>query len=173
MRSKPPRTKPSALAPGTFTAFLKELLQYPARPAPDEPSAFSPGQIIDRFELVREIGRGGCGIVFEARDRDSGRTVALKAVRTGGRFGVREERLLREAEAAALLSHPNIVALQDVGRCERGPYLVLELLHGRTLGETLADGVVDVKEAVRIAVEVAKALAHAHEHGVVHRDLTP
>jgi eukaryotic-like serine/threonine-protein kinase len=90
-----------------------------------------------------------------------------------GTAEVREERLLSEAEAAARLSHPNIVTLFDVGRTDDGPYLVLELLRGETLARRLEQGPIPVREALRIAVEVAKGLAHAHAHGVVHRDLTP
>ncbi len=127
--------------------------------------------VIGRFELMRELGRGGFGVVYEARDRELGRTVAFKAVRAGS--GPREDRLLREAEAAARLSHPNIVTLFDVGHSEHGPYLVLELLRGQTLARRLAQGRLSVRESLRIAVEVAKALAHAHGEGVAHRDLTP
>jgi serine/threonine-protein kinase len=160
--------------PGALSALLAELVLPPAEePASPWDAALRPGATIGRFELVREVGRGGFGVVWEARDTALGRTVAFKAVRLGARPGVREERLLQEAEAAARLSHPNIVTLHDVGRCEQGPYLVLELLRGRTLAERLADGPMAVAEALRIASEIAKGLAHAHERGVVHRDLTP
>jgi len=126
-----------------------------------------------RYELVREIGRGGFGVVWEARDRELGREVALKAVGPGGRLDLREERLLREAEAAARLSHPNIVTLFDAGRSEQGPYLVMELLRGETLAKQIGQGPMTVRGALSIAIEVAKGLAHAHEQGVFHRDLTP
>jgi serine/threonine-protein kinase len=134
--------------------------------------ALAPGQEVGRFQLVRELGRGGFGVVFEAQDTALGRTVALKAVRTGERVSLRQERLLQEAEAAAKLSHPNIVTLFELGLCEQGPYLVLEFLQGKTLEAQLMGGAVPVREAVRIAVEVAKGLAHAHGRGVVHRDLS-
>jgi protein-disulfide isomerase len=136
-------------------------------------AALRPGATVGKFELVRELGRGGFGVVWEARDRDLGRRVAFKAVRAGGKAGLREERLLLEAEAAARLSHPNIVTLHDLGRSAPGPYLVLELLQGRTLEERLSQGRVSLREAVRIASEVAKGVAHAHAKGVVHRDLKP
>ncbi len=128
--------------------------------------------MVGRFELVKEIGRGGFGVVWEAKDRELGRAVAFKAV-LGGRPDAHEERLLREAEAAARLSHPNIVTLFDVGRTDDGPYLVLELLRGETLAKRLDQGPIPIHEALRIAVEVAQGLAHAHGEGVIHRDLTP
>ncbi|MFL5362522.1 MAG: protein kinase domain-containing protein, partial [Myxococcales bacterium] len=136
------------------------------------PESLKPGSLVGRFELVKEIGRGGFGVVWEAKDRELGRAVALKAL-LAGRPDVREERLLREAEAAARLTHPNIVTIFDVGRTDDGPYLVLELLRGETLAARLEQGTIAVREALRIAVEVATGLAHAHARGVVHRDLTP
>ena len=131
------------------------------------------GATIGRFELVREIGRGGFGIVWEARDRELRRGVAFKAVRAGDRASLREEALSREAQAVAQLAHPNLVTLYDVGRCEHGPYLVLELLRGQPLSERLEGGKLAVREALHLATEIAKGVAHAHEAGVVHRDLKP
>jgi serine/threonine protein kinase/TolB-like protein len=160
--------------PGALTALLKEIAV-----APDgaQDSAWEgllrAGAVVGRFELVRELGHGGFGVVWEARDRELGRSVAFKAVRAGGKTAVREERLFKEAEAAARLQHPNIVTLHDVGRAEQGPYLILELLEGRTLAEWSAQGPLPLREAVRIAVEVSRGVAHAHAHGVVHRDLSP
>jgi eukaryotic-like serine/threonine-protein kinase len=136
------------------------------RPAP------TPGSVIGRFEIVRELGRGGFGVVYEAIDRDLGRSVAFKLLRGSVLPSAREERLLHEAEAAARLSHPNIVTLYDVGRCDHGPYLVLELLHGQTLAQRLSSGPMRLGEALRVTVEVARGLSHAHARGIVHRDLS-
>jgi TolB-like protein/Tfp pilus assembly protein PilF len=157
-----------------MTALLEEIARGPGEPpAQGWQGALRPGVAVGRFEMVAEIGRGGFGVVWEARDTELGRAVAFKAVRAGGKAGLREERLLREAEAAARLSHPNIVTLFDVGRRPEGPYLVLELLRGRTLAERLEAGSMSPPEALRVAVEVAKGVAHAHAQGVVHRDLKP
>jgi tripartite ATP-independent transporter DctP family solute receptor len=163
----------SAVRPGAMSALLEKLYRRPDEQAARAIAAFRPGQVVGRFELVREIGRGGFGIVYEARDRELRRIVAFKSVRVGGALDARQQRLLYEAEAAARLAHPNIVTLYDVGHCDDGPYLVLELLRGETLGERLKHGALPVTDAVRIALEVARGLAHAHAQGVVHRDLTP
>ncbi len=168
------RGAPQGVRPGALSALLQEIVQASESGAGGAwTQALRPGLSVGKFELLRELGRGGFGVVWEAKDLELGRPVAFKAVRTGGKTPVREERLLREAEAAARLSHPNIVTLFDVGRAEEGPYLVLELLRGQTLMERLSQGPLPVPEAVRIAVEVAKGLAHAHAQGVVHRDLKP
>ena len=113
------------LRPGALTELLGELVRAPQ---PDEGAQpeFVAGSVVGRFELVREIGRGAFGVVWEARDLQLGRSVAFKAVRAGGRAGLRGQRLLQEAEAAARLTHPNIVTLHDVGLSAHGPYLVLE-----------------------------------------------
>jgi len=159
---------------GSLSAVLQELARAPEADLGGAWDAWlRPGAVVGRFELLREIGRGGFGVVYEARDRELGRSVAFKAIRAGPRAALREERLLREAEAAARLSHPNVVTLFDVGRSEHGPYLVLELLHGQTLAKRLAQGPIHEREALRIGVEVAKGLAYAHSRGVAHRDLTP
>jgi TolB-like protein/Flp pilus assembly protein TadD len=171
---KTPETAPAGVAPGALSALLAELVHAPeAGPGDAWERGLRPGALFGRYELLREIGRGGFGVVWEARDRELGRSVAFKAVRPGSQAGLREERLLREAELAARLSHPNIVTLHDVGRSENGPYLVLELLRGQTLAERLGLGPLPVHEALRIGLELAKAVAHAHGQGVVHRDLKP
>ncbi len=157
-----------------MSALLEELIRAPkVDPGAGWERALRPGAVIGRFELVREVGRGSFGIVYEARDRELGRTVAFKAIHPGARPEVAGDLLLREAEAAALCSHPNIVTLHDLGRSEHGPYLVLEFLRGETLAARLARGPLGVPEALRVGVEVARGLAHAHAHGVIHRDLSP
>jgi tetratricopeptide (TPR) repeat protein len=163
------------IRPGALSQLLAELAQPPDAEAGLEPGEnFAPGSEVGRFQLVREIGRGGFGVVYEARDRELGRAVAFKAIRAGkGSPALREERLLREAEAAARLSHPNLVTLHDVGHGPAGPFLVLELLQGRTLADRLDQGPIPLAEALEVAVQVARGLAYAHAHGVFHRDLKP
>ncbi len=164
----------AGVKPGALSALLQEIAAAPQETQGGAwEAALRPGATIGKFELIRELGRGGFGTVWEARDKELGRNVAFKAVRAGGRAGLREERLLLEAEAAARLSHPNLVTLHDLGRAAPGAFLVLELLQGRTLEDRLSQGRLSLREAVRIASEVAKGVAHAHAKGVVHRDLKP
>ncbi|MFL5261275.1 MAG: serine/threonine-protein kinase, partial [Anaeromyxobacteraceae bacterium] len=161
---------------GSITALLEELARTPLPPGADEVLALHrAGDTVGRFEIVRELGRGGFGIVYEARDTELGRRVALKAIRPGDAPAaeLRKESLRHEAEAAAQLSHPNIVTLHDLTSCDGVPHLILELLDGETLEERLARGPLAPREAVGIAREAAKALAYAHAKGVVHRDLKP
>jgi hypothetical protein len=159
-------------APGTLTSLVDEVF----RGSSDSGRAawvegLSPGTALGRYDLLREVGRGGFGVVWEARDRELGRRVAVKVIRSRP-DGVPEKRLVAEAEIAARLSHPNIVTVLDVGRGEKGAWLVQEFLVGRTLASRLVEGPLPLREVVRVARELARGLAHAHAHGVVHRDLT-
>jgi serine/threonine protein kinase len=163
----------SAGAPGPLSRLLQELAGTSGEELLEAwKNDLKPGDRVGRFEVVRELGRGSFGVVYEARDRDLGRQVALKVVRPG-RVTEEEGKVVREAEAIARLSHPNLVTLHDVGRSDRGPYLVFEFLRGKTLQERMDDGPLPVHEAVHVATEVARGLAHAHAEGVVHRDLKP
>ncbi len=172
LRARPVAGSAARLDAGTMTAFLNELYAEPY----DESSwgaALRPGAVIGRFELVEEIGRGGFGVVWQAHDLELRRDVAFKAMRHGRGSALRVQRLLCEAEAAARLAHPNIVALYDVGHDHHGPYLVLELLRGETLARRLDGPRLRLDQVLSIACQVAAGLAHAHDRGVVHRDLKP
>jgi serine/threonine protein kinase len=178
----PPAVEPAptssdtgAVQPGAVTALLAALARTPeVAPADAWAASLHPGLVVGRFELLRELGRGGFGVVYEARDRQLGRSVAWKELRAGGALDAGGEAgLLREAEAAAQLSHPHIVQLFDVGLWRGGPYLIYELLRGEGLDARLARGALPPAEALRAAAEVAEALVHAHAAGVVHRDLKP
>ncbi len=162
---------PPGVRPGALTDLLRQVAEAPLA-SEAEPAPLLPGAVVGRFEILRELGRGGFGVVYEARDRELGRQVALKFVRAGP-AEADEGRVRREAEAIARLSHPNLITLHDVGRSDGSPYLVFELLRGKTLQERIDAGPLPVQEAVQIAVEVARGLAHAHAEGVVHRDLKP
>ncbi|HSD65368.1 MAG TPA: serine/threonine-protein kinase, partial [Vicinamibacteria bacterium] len=133
---------------------------------------------IGRYEIVREIGRGAMGVVYEARDPVLDRTVALKVIQpspAGDEARVFEERFLGEARIAAALQHPGIVVVHDVGRdpASGALFIALELLRGETLADLGSKGPLDWHEVLRIVDQVARALHHAHVHGVVHRDIKP
>lgn len=129
-----------------------------------------PGERVGRFEVTRELGRGGFAVVYEARDTVLWRTVALKLVRASD---APADELIHEAEAVAALHHPCIVTLHEMGSAPGGRYLVFERLEGETLANRLRRGPVPLREALAIAIDVARALDHAHGRGVVHRDLKP
>jgi eukaryotic-like serine/threonine-protein kinase len=160
------------LTDSTVTAFLRALCAEPGGRSGWD-ALLRSGAVFGRFELVREIGRGGFGVVWEALDLELRRGVAFKAMCRGAGSELRLQRVMHEAEAAARLSHPNIVTLYDVGHAEGGPYLILELLRGETLARRLMGPRLSPDEALRIATQIAAGLAHAHQHGVVHRDLKP
>ncbi len=166
--SPPVATSPE---PGPLSALLQALAREPA-PSEVAGAPPGPGEKVGRFEVVRELGRGGFGVVVEARDPLLQRDVALKLVRPGRHVDA-DGPALAEAAAVAQLSHPNIVALYDAGLSDAGPFLVFEKLEGEPLSRRLERGPLPVAEAARIGLEVAKGLAHAHRSAVVHRDLKP
>ena len=135
------------------------------------------GEMVDaRYELRRLIARGGMGLVFEALHKFTRRTVALKLLPEDAR-GRRQacERMLREAHALTTVRHPGFVEVLDAGICERqGPYVVLEMLEGRTLeGILAARRRLTVDDTVTLGRRVCDAAAHANARGVIHRDIKP
>jgi serine/threonine-protein kinase len=142
-----------------------------AAAAPTAPAAAASES---RYEVVAEIGRGGMGVVVKARDTRLGRVVALKRMPENLKSNPTAVQLfLREARAAAALSHPNIVTLFDAGQELDGSYyLTMELLEGFGLDTLLKKrGRLSARDTVRIGVQIAKGLQFAHEKGVVHRDI--
>ena len=127
------------------------------------------------YELDREIGRGGMGIVYLARDRRLKRQVAIKLLppELAFRSEIRT-RFLREAETAAQLSHPNIVPIYSVDERDGLVYFVMAYVNGDTVASRLhARGAMPPDEVRNILIQTADALAYAHERGVVHRDIKP
>lgn len=153
------------------TSALRSLLAKVAA-APASQPAPRAGDRLGRYEIQSVLGEGGFGSVYEARDEELGRLVALKWFRARDDDAT-PDWLSREARAIARLSHPNIVTLLDQGEHEGRPYLVLELVRGRTLDQILRDGPLSTERAVEIAIGISSALAHAHRLGVVHLDLKP
>lgn len=126
-----------------------------------------------RYTILERIGGGGMADVYRAHDKLLDRSVAVKVLRA--QFTDDEEfvsRFRREAQAAARLSHPNIVNIYDVGRDEEAYYIVMEYISGETLKERIQrEGPLPVEAAVRIALEIAEALEHAHQNNIVHCDI--
>ena len=131
------------------------------------------GARLGPYEITAPLGAGGMGQVYRARDARLGRDVALKVLASDL---VHDPLLLarfeQEAKAAAALNHPNIVAVFDVGVGDQ-PYVVSELLEGRTLRQALTDGPLPHKTAIDVAIQVARGIGAAHDRGIVHRDLKP
>ncbi len=128
----------------------------------------------DRYQLLRIVGRGGMGEVWAARDLRLGRDVAVKrlSAHLASEPGVRE-RFDAEARAAAGLNHPNVVGVFDSGEHEGIPFLVMELLPGRTVADEVAEGPLEPSRARAIGVQVLAALAASHAAGILHRDIKP
>ncbi|MEU3252824.1 serine/threonine-protein kinase [Streptomyces sp. NPDC006997] len=150
----------------------------PAAPAapPADPGA---GRLIaGRYRLVAKLGHGGMGTVWRAKDETVDREVAVKEPRVPDHLPEREranafERMRREARAAARLDHPAVVNVHDVAVVDGQPWIVMELVHGRSLGAALQEGTLDAREAARIGLEVLGALEAAHAAGILHRDVKP
>jgi hypothetical protein len=124
--------------------------------------------------LIKQIGRGGMGVVYEAREAELNRYVAVKMVLPGAMADDAElQRFKTEAEAAARLQHPNIVSVHRVG-CEDGRhYYAMDLIDGPSLAQRVAHGPLPNRAAGRYLAAIARAIEHAHRHGILHRDLKP
>ncbi|NEB17968.1 serine/threonine protein kinase, partial [Streptomyces coelicoflavus] len=152
-------------------------------PTPPAPSAAAPdpgaGRLVaGRYRLTARLGHGGMGTVWRAQDETVGREVAVKEPRVPDHLPERErdnafERMRREARAAARLDHPAVVGVHDVAVVDGQPWIVMELVRGRSLGDVLQEGTLGAREAARIGLEVLGALEAAHAAGVLHRDVKP
>src|SRR6202047_833908 len=134
---------------------------------------------VDRYEILSELGRGGMGIVYRAKDPVIGRTVAVKIIQlseegTGMSHAQLVERFQTEDRAAGLLTHPNIVVIYDVGESDGVYYITMELVNGKSLQSLLDSGEkFPLPRLLRIMEQVCSALQFAHDNNVVHRDIKP
>jgi tetratricopeptide (TPR) repeat protein/predicted Ser/Thr protein kinase len=131
-------------------------------------------EVIGKYELREELGRGGMGIVYRAYDRVLKRSVALKMINDPKRAGGKLlKRFTQEASIIARLHDPRLVPIFEVGEYEKKPYFVMELIEGRSLQRLLREETVPGRRVAEIVREVALALKHAHENGIIHRDVKP
>ncbi len=132
------------------------------------------GQILGRFNILEEIGKGGMGVVYKAHDARLDRHVALKIIRPD-QFAndERRQRFEQEARAASALHHPNIVTVHDIARDGDRDVIVMEYVSGRTLDQLIKKSGLTLKQALDYAIQIADGLSSAHVAGIVHRDLKP
>ncbi|MGW7077031.1 serine/threonine-protein kinase [Streptomyces sp. NPDC054866] len=153
----------------------------PTQVVPNQPSEPEPGAgrlIAGRYRLLSKLGHGGMGTVWRAKDETVDREVAVKEPRIPDHLPERErsnafERMRREARAAARLDHPAVVNVHDVAVEDGQPWIVMELVQGRSLGAALQEGTLGARDAARIGLEVLGALDAAHQAGILHRDVKP
>jgi serine/threonine protein kinase/Tfp pilus assembly protein PilF len=130
------------------------------------------GRTLAHYQILEEIGAGGMGVVYRARDTQLERSVALKVVGEQAQVGENARaRLLQEARTASALNHPNICTIYEAGVADGETYIAMELVEGQPLSAMVSSNGLPVEMAIRYGVQIADALAHAHERGVVHRDL--
>ena len=139
-----------------------------ASPAPD-----LTGEVVGHFRIVRRLGEGGMGVVYEAFDQRLERRVALKVLRADTTDAAAGDRLTREARVAARVVHPLICQVFDLGTADGRPYIAMELVEGESLADRLARGPMPPDDAMRTAAIMLDALAVLHGQGIVHRDLKP
>ncbi|MCG8652525.1 MAG: serine/threonine protein kinase, partial [Pirellulales bacterium] len=141
-------------------------------PAPTTTSLV--GIQIGPYQIEAEIARGGMGVVYRARQQGLDRPVALKLISSGVLAGEEERRRFRiEAEAAARLHHPGIIAIHEIGSWQGYEYFSMALIDGPTLQKRVDDRCFDDRESARLVRDIARAVAYAHDAGIVHRDLKP
>jgi len=158
------------------------VLQPPRTPQPQSdppvPESGVGRLVAGRYRLLAKLGHGGMGTVWRAKDETVDREVAVKEPRVPDHLPERErgnafERMRREARAAARLDHPCVVNVHDVAVVDGRPWIVMELVQGRSLGDALQEGTLGAREAAKIGLEVLGALEAAHAAGILHRDVKP
>ncbi|MFE0172767.1 serine/threonine-protein kinase [Streptomyces sp. NPDC059002] len=153
----------------------------PTQVVPHQQGEAEPGAgrlVAGRYRLLSKLGHGGMGTVWRAKDETVDREVAVKEPRVPDHLPEREranafERMRREARAAARLDHPAVVNVHDVAVEDGQPWIVMELVQGRSLGAALQEGTLGAREAARIGLDVLNALDAAHQAGILHRDVKP
>src|SRR5215468_6510310 len=135
--------------------------------------AISAGDKLGPYEILAPIGKGGMGEVYRARDSRLHRHVAVKVLPQVFQTEAARERFQREARAASALNHPNICVVYDVGEAAGHPFLVMELLDGKTLRDHIHGEPLDIPTALALSIQIADAMDAAHSKGIIHRDIKP
>ena len=169
-----PPTTPTNAQEDLPPAVSVETATLPPAPATSKASAAALVDSVPGYEIVGELGRGGMGVVYKARQIGLNRPCALKMILAGGHAGEADlARFRTEGEAIARLQHPNIVAVYEVGTHEGKPFFSLEFCSGGSLDRKLAGTPVDPTEAAKLVRTLAQAMHAAHQANVIHRDLKP
>ncbi|MFJ2232755.1 serine/threonine-protein kinase [Streptomyces sp. NPDC087859] len=175
---QPPNPPAAVPHPDNPYAAPTQVVPHQTAPPAPEPEPGTGRLIGGRYRLLGKLGHGGMGTVWRAKDETVDREVAVKEPRVPDHLPEREranafERMRREARAAARLDHPAVVNVHDVAVVDGQPWIVMELVHGRSLGDALQEGTLGAREAARIGLEVLGALEAAHAAGILHRDVKP
>ncbi len=175
----PNRSTNSSESTQTFASHLHEAATIAPSDAASHTSVRTsrdgqPAGEFGKYELLEEIGRGGMGVVFKARQRDLNRVVALKMI-LSNRLAADDDvkRFYREARAAGSLRHPQIVGIHEVGQINGQHYFAMDFIAGTSLAGITKSGPLDCEQAARCLQGVARAVQFLHDHGIVHRDLKP
>jgi serine/threonine protein kinase/Tfp pilus assembly protein PilF len=132
------------------------------------------GRTLLHYTITEQIGEGGMGVVYKARDRRLNRMVVVKTLRPDKvEDAEKKKRFMQEAQAASALNHPNIVTIHDIATVDNIEFIVMELVQGRALDCIIPDSGLDVETALKYGIQIASALEAAHDSGIVHRDLKP
>jgi predicted ATPase/serine/threonine protein kinase len=161
-------------SPPALAADNRSGSEHASGPAGPDPFEFAPGATVGNYRIVRPLGRGGMGAVYEAEDLTLGRHVAIKVLSAVSDSATARARLLTEARTASSLNHRHIVTVHSIERDRDGrDFLVMEYVEGMTLRDRLAIGALETDELLTVAEHISDALAVAHARGIVHRDLKP
>jgi serine/threonine protein kinase len=162
------------ISPALVPPVVDDVTLVHARPRVSATADDGSAPSVPGYEILRELGRGGMGVVYLARDQRLKRLVALKMILAGAHADLEtRNRFRREAEAIARLQHPGIVQIHEVAEHQGRPYLALEYVEGSNLAYQLARGAIPPRTGAALAESLARIVHHAHERGIVHRDLTP